>query len=247
MTRRLRLVVAYDGGPFSGWQSQPNRNGIQDHLEAAVRKVSGQNVRVHGAGRTDAGVHAIGQCAHVDLANAKFIAEKWREALNASLPPTIRVRRSRYVSARFHARFSARAKIYRYRIWTGRVLSPFEYGRVWHVTGSLDFDRMSEAAKCFVGKHDFKVFAANRGKPEASTTRTLSRVVVQHRGDLLFVTLEGDGFLYKMARLIAGCLVACGRGKISRDQVERMLREGARYSGWGAAPASGLILERVRY
>src|SRR5437660_6428267 len=126
MSRRLKLIVAYNGAPFAGWQSQSHRNTIQDHFERAFERVAGELVRVHGAGRTDAGVHAIAQCAHVDLARRNFSEAKWVTTLNALLPAEIRIARCRYVNEKFHARFSAKGKIYRYRIWNAPVLSPFE-------------------------------------------------------------------------------------------------------------------------
>ncbi|PYJ23879.1 MAG: tRNA pseudouridine(38-40) synthase TruA, partial [Verrucomicrobia bacterium] len=133
MARRLKLIVAYDGAEFAGWQSQFHRNTIQDHLERAFARVIGKPVRVHGAGRTDAGVHALGQCAHVEVTNGRLSAPRWTNALNALLPPTIRVLRCRYMSNDYHARLSAKGKIYRYRIWSADVLPPFEYRRAWHI------------------------------------------------------------------------------------------------------------------
>jgi len=136
MSRRLKLIVAYDGAPFAGWQSQSHGNTVQDHLERAFERVTGEPVRVHGAGRTDAGVHAFAQCAHVDV--LKFLpADRWIKALNALLPSAIRVLRCRYVSQDFHARLSAKGKIYRYRFWTAPVLSQFDYGRAWHIPQPL--------------------------------------------------------------------------------------------------------------
>src|SRR2546425_6624545 len=129
MSRRLKTMVAYDGAPFAGWQSQSHRNTIQDHLERAFERVAGAPVRVHGAGRTDAGVHALAQCAHVDLANKILPPARWTVALNALLPPAIRVIRCQYVSNHFHARLSPKGKIYRYRIWSAPVLPPLEYRR----------------------------------------------------------------------------------------------------------------------
>ena len=178
MSRRLKLIVAYDGAPFAGWQSQSHRNTVQDHLERAFERVTGGAVRVHGAGRTDAGVHAFAQCAHVDV--LKFLpADRWIKALNALLPPAIRVLRCRYVSKDFHARLSAKGKIYRYRIWTAPILPPFEYRRAWHIAQPLDLKILKSAAKHFVGTHDFASFAANRGKPEPSTIRTINSVRVR--------------------------------------------------------------------
>ena len=148
MPYRLRFTVAYDGAPFAGWQSQASGNTIQDHLEKSFATVARQDVRVHGAGRTDAGVHALAQCAHVDLSSASIPAWQWIEALNGALPPAIRVLSCRYVSTEFHARFSAKGKVYRYRIWNAKVLPPLEFGRAWHVHTPLDFVAMSEEAKC---------------------------------------------------------------------------------------------------
>src|SRR6185503_11747434 len=122
-------TVAYDGTGFAGWQSQSHRNTIQDHLERAIQRVTGKRLRVHGAGRTDAGVHALAQCAHVDLADRRMSATRWVAALNGNLPPPIRVMRCAYASKTFHARYSAKAKIYRYRIWSARVLPPLEFER----------------------------------------------------------------------------------------------------------------------
>src|SRR4030095_10126580 len=169
MSRRLKLIVAYDGAPFAGWQSQSHRNTVQDHLERAFESVTGEAVRVHGAGRTDAGVHALAQCAHVDLPNKFLQVDRWIKALNASRPPAIRVFSCRYVSKDFHARLSAKGKIYRYRIWTASVLPPFEYRRAWHVARPLDLNLLKSAAKHFVGSHDFAGFSANRGKSAGRT------------------------------------------------------------------------------
>src|SRR4029450_5871267 len=174
MSRRLKLNIAYDGAPFAGWQSQSHRNTVQDHLEHAFKRVSGAVTRVHGSGRTDAGVHALAQCGHVDASNKYLSADRWIKALNALLPPAIRVLRSRYVSKDFHARLSAKGKIYRYRIWTAAILPPFEYRRAWHIAQALDLKILKSTAKYFVGTHDFAAFAANRGEPESNTIRTIN-------------------------------------------------------------------------
>src|ERR1700674_2784828 len=145
MLARLKLIVAYDGGPFAGWQSQTRGDTIQDRLEQAFQKVGGAKVRVHGAGRTDAGVHALAQCAHVDLPDKRLTIERWRNALNAVLPATVRILRCQYVSQKFHARFSATGKLYRYRIWAAPVLPPLELGRAWHISSPLDIDLVKAA------------------------------------------------------------------------------------------------------
>src|SRR6266700_7239413 len=164
MARRMKMIIAYDGAPFAGWQSQSHGNTIQDHIERTFERVAGKPARVHGAGRTDAGVHALAQCAHVDLTDTRFSAARWTQALNALLPPAIRVLRCRYVSKDFHARLSAKGKLYRYRIWSAPVLPPLEYRRAWHIARPLNLKVLKTATEHFVGTHDFAGFAANRGK-----------------------------------------------------------------------------------
>jgi tRNA pseudouridine38-40 synthase len=247
MSRRLKLIIAYDGAPFAGWQSQSHRNAVQDHLERAFERVTGGAVRVHGAGRTDAGVHALAQCAHADVSDKLLPPQRWIHALNALLPPAIRVLRCRYVRNDFHARLSAKGKIYRYRIWTAPVLPPFEYRRAWHIPRPLDLKIFKSAAKHFVGTHDFAGFAANRGKPERSTVRTINSVRVRQRGSCVTIELDGDGFLYKMVRLIVGALVKCALDKMRLEEITSRLHSGKVGSPRFAAPAKGLSLVRVRY
>src|SRR6266702_5228669 len=244
MSRRLKLIVAYDGAPFAGWQSQSHRNTIQDYLERAFERVTGRPVRVHGAGRTDAGVHALAQCAHVDV-NKALAPARWMEALNALLPPAIRVLRCRYVSNDFHARLSAKGKVYRYRIWCAPVLPPFEYRRAWHIARPLDLRVVKTAAKHFVGTHDFAGFAANRGKAERSTIRTINSVSVRQNGPCLTIEFDGDGFLYKMVRLMVGALVKCAHGKMRIEEITSRLQSGALGRGRFTAPGEGLYLVRV--
>src|SRR5881398_3936404 len=247
MSRRLKMIIAYDGAAFSGWQSQSHRNTIQDHLEHAFERVTGKLVRVHGAGRTDAGVHALEQCAHVDLPNGNLPASRWIEALNALLPSAIRIMRCQYVSNDFHARLSAKRKIYRYRIWSAPVLPPFEYRRTWHIARPIDFKILKRAAKHFVGTHDFAGFAADRGKPEKSTIRTIYSLRVRQEDPCLEIEFDGNGFLYKMVRLIVGSLVKCALGKMRIEDVIARLDSGRERLARFAAPAEGLFLVRVRY
>jgi tRNA pseudouridine38-40 synthase len=260
MSRRLKIIVAYDGTPFAGWQSQSHRNTIQDHMERAFERVLGKPVRVHGAGRTDAGVHALAQCAHADLPNDRLSARRWTAALNALLPPTIRILRCQYVSNYFHARLSTKGKIYRYRIWLAPVLPPFEYRRAWHVARPLDLKALKKGSTRFVGTHDFAGFAANRGKsvrrgdtdssrgePETNTIRTIHSVRVRQKGPCVTIEFEGDGFLYKMVRLIVGSLMKCALDKMRVEDVSARLESGQLGSARFAAPAEGLCLLRVRY
>ncbi|MEO6970166.1 MAG: tRNA pseudouridine(38-40) synthase TruA [Chthoniobacterales bacterium] len=245
--RRLKLIIAYDGAGFSGWQSQARGDTIQDRIEAAFAQVLGQDMRVHGAGRTDAGVHALGQCAHVDLPPTRLTPTVLASAVNASLPPQIRILRCRFVAKTFHARFSSRGKVYRYRLATTPVLSPFERGRAWHVTGKIDDPSLRACARLFVGTHDFAGFAANRGHPVTSTTRTIRKVRVHRTKARTVIEVEGDGFLYKMVRLMVGAMVQCALGKRSlgevRDRLQGLATDRARF----VAPADGLTLVRVMY
>lgn len=246
MTRRLKLIVAYDGALFAGWQSQSHGNTIQDHLERAFERVAARPTRVHGAGRTDAGVHALAQCAHADV-NKALTPARWMEALNALLPTAIRVLRCQYVSKDFHARLSAKSKIYRYRIWCAPVLPPFEYRRTWHIPHPLDLKILQKAVRHFVGTHDFAAFAGNRGKSEKSTVRTINSVRVRQKGPCVIIEFDGDGFLYKMVRLIVGSLVKCALGKMLIGDVVVQLESGQIGPARFVAPADGLFLVRVRY
>lgn len=249
MAHRLRFVVAYDGGPFSGWQSQAGGNTIQDLLEKAFAHVTRTQVRVHGAGRTDAGVHALAQSAHADVPTRALTCDEWIGALNDSLPPAIRVTRSRYVSPRFHARFSAKGKVYRYRIWNDRVLPPLEHGRAWHLARPLDLERMKAESSVFVGRHDFAGFAANRGTPPQETVRTIHSLQIRSTGACIQVEVSGDGFLYKMVRLMVGALVRCGQGRAPAGEIRARLETPLHAFPRArlVAPAGGLYLVRVRY
>lgn len=249
MPFRLKFIVAYDGTTFSGWQSQAGGNAIQDHLERVFEKISSAKVRVHGAGRTDAGVHAIAQCAHVDLPVRRYPPARWVSALNGLLPPAIRVIRCGFVTDTFHARFSAKGKTYRYRIWNAEVLSPFENKRAWHVITPLDLELLGSLARQFCGEHDFASFAANRGTPETSTVRIIRAVRVRRVGPCISIEVDGDGFLYKMVRMMVGALVQSAAGKNSPDEIRARLKSRRRAisSARVAAPAHGLFLVRVRY
>lgn len=242
---RLKLTIAYEGSQFHGWQSQASGNTVQDLLEKAFELIQGRRVVVHGSGRTDAGVHGIAQCAHVEVDKPGFTPKDWLRALNGNLPQQIRVLRCSRVAAGFHARFSATGKIYTYRIWNAPILSPFEQGRVWHLPCALDLAKLKECARLLEGTHDFKAFAANRGKPEKSTERTIHSIRVQSRGPLLTLTFRGNGFLYKMVRLLTGTLVRCAQSRAPLGWVEQLLRGKSKTSF--AAPAEGLYLTRVLY
>jgi tRNA pseudouridine38-40 synthase len=170
----------------------------------------------------------------------------WITALNGNLPRTIRVVRCTRAPADFHARFSAKGKIYTYRIWNGPILSPFELGRAWHLAGPLGMELMRHAAQALEGRHDFQAFAASRGKPEKDTTRTISRVAIHKKGPLITLRFQGNGFLYKMVRLMTGALVRTGQGRAPVESIGTYLAGGAGKCSF-AAPADGLYLTRVLY
>lgn len=244
---RLKLVLAYDGRAFRGWQSQAGGDGVQDRLEQAFVRIGGQRVVVHGSGRTDAGVHALGQVAHADVPRAFLPPAKWHAALNANLPPEIRVLRCTRAAADFHARFQARGKTYLYRIHAAPIFPPLEIGRAWHVPGPLDLAVLRACARKLTGTHDFAGFAANRGHPPSSTVRTLREIHLTSRGPLLTLRFTGDGFLYKMVRLLTGTLIRCAAGRMQPGEIDQFLTGGGKPKTHFQAPAEGLYLARVLY
>lgn len=248
-TTRLRLLIAYDGRPFRGWQSQATKDSVQDHLEAAFTEIIGEKVSVQGSGRTDAGVHALAQVAHADVPAERVPLTSWQGALNNFLPPEIRVTRVTHTSSEFHARFHARGKVYTYRIWNAQYLHPLEIGRVWHMASRVDMDVIRAAASLLEGQHDFAGFAAFRspGFTAETTVRTIQHIGISKRGDLITLRYEGDGFLYKMVRLLTGTMIRCAQGRESLDFIRELLADGNKRKTSFAAPAEGLYLTRVLY
>lgn len=244
-TIRLKCTIAYDGTPFLGWQSQKGGNTVQDFLQKAFQKICARRVAVHGSGRTDAGVHALRQCAHADVERGRLPLAKWPTALNAQLPQEIRVLHCARVADGFHARYSAKAKLYTYRIWNAPVRSPFEINRAWHLPMKLDLAALRAAADLLTGTHDFAAFAANRGSPPATTVRTIHRVTIRKTGSLITIAWHGDGFLYKMARLLTGSIVRCAQGRAEIEWIHSLMANEMKTSF--AAPAEGLYLARVFY
>ena len=251
ITERLKLTVAYDGGPFAGWQSQPGGNGVQDHIESAFLAVAGIRLRIHGSGRTDAGVHAAGQIAHADVPHGKLTLATWMAALNANLPHSIRiirVSRVRGGKGGFHSRFSAKGKRYIYRLWNATYMHPLEIGRAWHVPRELDRALLREAAALLVGRHDFARFTAKRrGQIQTGTVRTIHRIRVQARGPLITLTFEGDGFLYKMVRLLTGTIVRVAERRAPVSFITDLLSPHMQTRTHFMAVAGGLYFSRVFY
>jgi tRNA pseudouridine38-40 synthase len=244
---RLKLLVAYEGGAFRGWQSQRNGSGVQDMLRQAALRIAGQQqVVVHGAGRTDAGVHATGQCCHMDVSGGPGDPDAWLRALNGNLPPSLRVLRASRAPASFHARFSATGKIYRYRLAVGPVLMPLDAGRAWHVPGLDNIEAVRTVARLFTGCHDFAAFSAKRLPAPRSTVREIREISATRYGEILTLAFEGDGFLYKMVRMLVAAIVRCASGAEPAAALAARLRE--RSPRWThVAPACGLTLVRVLY
>ena len=241
---RLKLTIAYDGQPFLGWQSQAGGRTVQDALEAAVSAIEGERVSVQGAGRTDAGVHALGQVAHCEV-TPRVPLDRWQRAINNELPPTIRVVRCVKGASDFHARFSATGKIYGFRIWNGTYLPPHELGRSWFVPGRFDAEVLQEAGQLLVGQHDFAGFTANLKGAKRDTVRTVRSIRVRRRGSLISVDFEGSGFLYKMVRLLTGSMIRVAQGRADAGWLKDVLAR--RASTHFAGNAEGLYLKRVLY
>ncbi len=250
---KLRLVIAYDGTAFQGFQSQSHGLTVQDALEGVLARIVGEKVIIHGSGRTDAGVHALGQVIHFELTGEQVHqlslrdSERWRVALNAWLPPTLRVMRVTRAGKGFHARFSASGKIYRYEIWHDKVLPPHLHKRASHLYGKLDLESIRHLCRMIEGPHDFRGFCANSGSLPESTIRTLYRVGLRKRGPALSITLEGDGFLYRMVRMLVGAMVQVAQEKKSIEEFQARLAEGKPWPTPAMAPAEGLYLVKALY
>jgi tRNA pseudouridine38-40 synthase len=246
-TERLELLIAYDGRPFRGWQSQATGDAVQDHVEQAFAGVLEGRTIVHGAGRTDAGVHALGQVAHADVATGRLPLQQWQRVLNANLPPEIRILRVSEARPDFHARFDARGKVYAYRIWNGSYLHPLEIGRAWLVPGKIDFDVLRRGADLAVGTHDFAGFAARMPEPGENTVRTIHSIDIARENEIVTVRFFGDGFLYKMVRMLCGSLVRCARQRAPEDWIAQLVAKKGQLKTHFGAPAEGLYLQQVVY
>ncbi|MDW8308344.1 MAG: tRNA pseudouridine(38-40) synthase TruA [Verrucomicrobiales bacterium] len=246
---KLKLVIAYDGTAYQGWQAQKIGTGVQEKVEAALAKLFPGAPRLHASSRTDTGVHALGLVAHVELPPGarRLTGTKLVLALNAWLPEDIRVLSATRARADFHARFSATAKQYRYFVWNHPAMNPLLRRTAWHVPRRLDLDAMRAAASRFVGRHDFRSFTANPGYERRSTVRTIRRCDIRKSGPLLTFVIEADGFLYKMCRAIVGTLVQVGLGKFPPTEIDAMLRRRDRRVAGMTAPAHGLVLWKVFY
>ena len=259
--RNLRLILSYDGADFAGWQVQPGRTTVQGALASAIGRLSGENVLPQGSGRTDAGVHALAQVASFATASA-IPAENWQRALNDILPASIRVLEVTEAAPEFHARKSARAKTYRYRIYRGAICPPFLARYVWHYPYPLEEPAMVAAAGAVVGEHDFTSFAAvdpervermaagenvQTGSIQTTNIRTIFSSHWTREGEELIYTVRGSGFLHHMVRNLVGTFVLMGKGTVSLEDLCRILEARERTAAGPTAPASGLYLVGVEY
>jgi len=243
--RNIRMIVAYVGTRFSGWQVQPGLETIQGVLERRTSAMLQETVRIAGAGRTDAGVHARGQVASMTIAS-RVPVEGLVRGLNALLPEEIRVLRAEEAPPAFHARADARGKEYRYLIARGDVASPFVLPFALPARGRLDVEAMRAAARAFQGRHDFTSFCP-AASPIEDKTRTILLSEVLEDGDLVEYRVRGDGFLHHMVRTMAGTLLLVGRGRLSAGSIGGILSERDRRRAGPVAPARGLTLEKVFY
>jgi tRNA pseudouridine38-40 synthase len=249
--RNLKIVLAYDGSEFSGWQVQPDAATIQGTLASAIGRVTGEKVLPQGSGRTDAGVHALAQVATF-ATESPIPAQNFLKALNDILPPSVRVIEASEASPEFHARKSARAKTYRYRIYRGTICSPFLARYVWHYPYPLDQDAMRQAADFVIGEHDFTSFAAvdperQREHETISNVREIFASSWEQDREELIYTVRGSGFLHHMVRNLVGTFVLVGKSTLEPEDIARILAAHDRSAAGATAPAGGLYLVSVAY
>ena len=241
-----KSVLSYDGTDFCGWQRQPDERTVQGVLEEALFKLTRKKITVDGAGRTDAGVHALGQVAHFNT-ESRMDSGAFQRALNSLLPGDIVIRRAEEVQPDFHARKNVTSKIYEYRILNRTTPPAVDRQYLWHVPQKLDLDDMKRATHSLVGEHDFSAFRSVGSSTHSSVRNILRAGWKRGKGGLLRFEIEASGFLKQMVRAIVGTLVEVGRGKVSAQEFKRILDSKDRKEAGPTAPAQGLFLKEVRY
>ncbi len=242
---KIKLTVGYDGTDYCGWQIQPNGKTVQEALNRALESLTGEKVSVTGSGRTDAGVHAKGQVAHFET-ESNIPPEKFAKALNVFLPQDIRVYNSQRAAENFNACRSAKKKTYVYSMYQSEIPNPLKERYAVRVDEGLDIKKMQAASKILAGEHDFKSFCSS-GSSVQTTTRIIYRLTVAKKGEDIKITVCGNGFLYNMVRIIAGTLLKIGYGKMTEEELKKMISSGKRNLGGNTLPAKGLCLEKVVY
>ena len=240
----IKLVIEYDGTNYAGWQQQKNGKTIHQTLDKAIVKVVNEEIKLHGAGRTDAGTHAIGQVANFKT-QANIPLFNLVQAINYYLPKDIVVKSAKKVPEKFHSRYSAKSKVYRYTILNNKTRNAIGRNYCHYYGTDLDIEKMQKASKALIGKHDFSTF---KSKSEViSSVRTIKKLEIKKKGEYLFFTIEADGFLYKMVRAIVGTLLEVGRGKMTLGKFRETVKSGIRAKAGNTVPANGLCLLRVKY
>jgi len=243
--RTILLIIEYDGTAYCGWQIQPNGLAVQEVLEQALAEILGHDVRLHSSGRTDAGVHARGMAAHF-LTDADLPLQAFREGVNCFLPQDVAIRSVYEMPEGFHARFSARGKVYRYTIYRDRIRSPLAARTAWHLRGDLDLARMRSAAQSLVGEHDFRAFRSSACAAR-TTTREIFSIDITSDSAFVYVDVKGSGFLKNMVRMIVGTLVEVGLGRRPAEDLGKLVSAQPDLRCGPTAPAHGLCLQEVWY
>ena len=243
--RNIKLTIEYDGKDFNGWQKQPNRLNIQGTIEKAIESIVGHEVNLTASGRTDAGVHSLGQVANFKT-TSNIPIEKFAIAINSRLKKSIVIKTAEEVDERFHSRLNCRQKTYRYIINNSKQGTAIYRNLEYHISNELDVDKMQQAANYFEGEHDFKAFRAS-GTSSKNSVRTIYKAEVKKIDDRIYIELTGSGFLYNMVRIISGTLVDVGMGKIQPEDIEIIIESQKRENAGKTLPAHGLYLVKVEY
>ena len=243
--RNIKLTIEYDGTSYGGWQKQKNNRTIQQCIEEAIKLLTGEEVELIGSSRTDAGVHAKGMVANF-ITNSQIPADKFREAINTKLPDDIGIIKSEEVDKNFHSRYDSKGKTYCYTLVNRYEKVCIGRNYVYQVRDELNYNLMKEAAKYFLGKHDFKAFKTN-GSSVKTSVRTINGLELELKGDVIKIFVSADGFLYNMVRIIVGTLIEVGKGKIKPEDIESIIKNGDRSKAGPCVPPNGLVLEKVFY
>lgn len=244
--RNIKLTIEYDGKDFNGWQKQPTKLNIQGTIERAIEEITGEEIELNASGRTDAGVHAIGQVANFKT-NSTIPIEKIPIAINTKLKKSIRIINAEEADENFHSRLSCKRKTYRYIINNNIFSSAIYRNLECHIPQKLDINKMKQAIKYFEGEHDFKAFKAS-GTSSKSSIRTIYKAnIYEQKDNKLWIELTGNGFLYNMVRIIVGTLVEVGLGKIKPEEISKIILEGKRENAGKTLPPNGLYLLKVEY
>lgn len=243
--KNIKLTIEFDGSNFCGWQKQPKGRTVQETIEKAIFKATNEQIEINGSSRTDSGVHAKSMVANF-FTNSTIPSEKFREAINVRLPEDVSIIKSEEVAENFHARYSSKGKTYSYTIINRYERLSLGHQYLYHYRYPLDFNKMEEACKYFVGTHDFRAFMSP-GSSIKTTIRTIYELYLKRDGDKIQIFITGNGFLYNMVRIIVGTLLKVGNGKIKPEEIESIIKEGHRKRAGMCVPANGLILEKVFY